>query len=87
MRIFNYFTLISIVSLLLEGFVVYILNGGDCPLIHVQKRVNDPKPFFELFLPKRLARLAIPIFSVITGIGIFLLLIRFIFLTFPRCYN
>lgn len=71
--VFNFFTIVAIVSLGIEGFVYYILNKANCPLIHVQKKINDPIPFFNLFFPPKLAKLAVPIFSVITIIGVIIL--------------
>lgn len=70
--------IIAVLSLTIEGFIVFILNQGDCPLIHVQKRLGDNTPFFELFFPPRLAKLAIPLFSILTILGIFILVLRLI---------
>ena len=67
---------ISILSLVIEGILVFVLNGGDCPLIHIQKKFDDPVPFFNLFLPDKLAKKAVPFFSWITFLGIALLVMR-----------
>jgi hypothetical protein len=67
---FDLLLLIAVVSLAIEGFVVFILNGGHCPLIHIQRRIGDDTPFFELFLAPHLARRAIPVFATITWIGV-----------------
>src|SRR3954470_1887180 len=72
---FNLLLLISVVSLAIEGFIVFVINSGHCPLIHVQRRIGDETPFFELFLTPRLAKRAIPIFAVITWIGVALLIV------------
>jgi len=61
-------------SLVIEGIVV-TLNHGDCPLDAVHHRVGDDKTFFELFLPKPLAKSAVPVLGVVAIIGIGLLLI------------
>jgi hypothetical protein len=70
---------IAISSLVLEGFLVFVLNGGDCPLIHVQRKLEDPVPFFRLFLPEYLAKKAVPFFSAITILGVILLVVRLVF--------
>jgi hypothetical protein len=75
---FNTVTTIALVSLAIEGFVVFILNKGDCPLIHIQKRIDDPIPFFELFLPPKIAKRAIPFFAILTITGLVLFIIRLV---------
>lgn len=64
---------ISIVSLGIEGFFVFILNKGNCPLIHIQKKIGDDTPFFELFFPYKFAKRAIPTFAILTLIALGLL--------------
>src|SRR3989344_6044496 len=76
---FNLVLIIAIVSLIIEGVLVFILNGGDCPLIHIQKKLDDPIPFFNLFLPDHLAKKAIPFFTNVTFLGLILLVIRYFF--------
>lgn len=76
----NVFTSVSLISLAAEGIFVFILNHGDCPLIHIQKRIGDPVPFFELIFPKQFAKKAIPTFAVLTIVGLVILMLRFIFL-------
>jgi hypothetical protein len=44
-------------------------NGGDCPLGGLQERLGDPDPLFELVLPARAARLAVPVLGVVTACG------------------
>ena len=51
-------------------------NGGDCPLGSLQDRVGDPVPCFELVLPPRAAKLAVPILGIVAGAGIALLALR-----------
>ena len=60
---------VSVAALVVEGVVV-AANGGDCPLGPVQDRVGDPTPLFELVLPPRAARLAIPVLGAFTSVGI-----------------
>lgn len=74
---FDTLLIICMVSLLLEGIAVHILNGGHCPLIHIQRRVGDDKPFFELFLPPYLAHLVIPAASVVALLGAVLVAVRY----------
>src|SRR5690242_15070856 len=73
---FDYLLGIALVSLAIEGFVVFVLNNGDCPLIHIQRRIGDEKPFFEIFFPPKIAKRAIPFFAAVTWIGLGLLLAR-----------
>jgi hypothetical protein len=74
----NILLYIAIASLVLEGFLVFILNNGHCPLAPLQRKLKDPVPFFNLFLPEHLAKKAIPFFSVVTYLGILLLVVRMV---------
>jgi hypothetical protein len=76
---FDVWLVIALVSLAIEGFVVFVLNGGDCPLIHLQRKIGDEKPFFELFMPARVARRAIPVFAWLTWIALGLLMLSALF--------
>jgi hypothetical protein len=67
---------VAILSLLIEGLLVFVLNGGDCPLIHLQRKLDDPVPFFNLFLPDSLAKKAIPFFTGVMFLGILVLVAR-----------
>jgi len=68
--------LIAMVSLAIEGFIVFAVNEGDCPLIHIQRVVGDDTPFFELFFPPATASRAIPFFAALTWGGVALVIIR-----------
>jgi hypothetical protein len=70
----NTMAYIAAASLLLEGLVV-LLNHGDCPLGAIHHRLGDDKAFFELFLPKLVAKKAVPFLGVIALIGILVLFI------------
>ncbi|RJR15015.1 hypothetical protein C4579_03025 [Candidatus Microgenomates bacterium] len=70
---------IAIFSLCLEGFLVFVLNKGHCPLAPLQAKLNDPVPFFNLFLPDRLAKKAIPFFTVVMVLGLLFLVLRVFF--------
>lgn len=69
---------VATLSLAIEGIAVFAFNKGDCPLIHVQKRVGDSKPFFELLLPSRFAKRVIPVFALLTIVAILIILLRFV---------
>lgn len=69
---------ISVLSLAVEGFVVFALNKGNCPLVHIQRRINDNIPFFELFMPRKLAKTAIPVAAGLTLIAVVIILLRFV---------
>lgn len=64
-----------IISLIIEGVLVYI-NHGNCPLAFVQQKVGDDTPFFELLLPKKYARYAVRFFALLTLFGLLLLSLR-----------
>lgn len=68
----------AIISLSVEGFLVFIVNQGHCPLAPLQRKLEDPVPFFNLFLPENLAKRAIPFFTSITFLGVLLLIVRFL---------
>jgi hypothetical protein len=74
----NIFLLIAVLSLAFEGFIVFILNKGDCPLIHIQRKIGDNTPFFNIFLPARIAKQVVPALATLTWIGVALLIIRLI---------
>jgi len=73
------FFYVAFISLALEGIAVYVFNKGDCPLIHVQRKIGDDKPFFELFLPPRLAKKAMPIFGCMCIVALGCLAVRLAF--------
>jgi hypothetical protein len=43
----------------IEG-VALAIGGGDCPMASRQRQWGDPKPLFELVLPGRAAKAAVP---------------------------
>lgn len=65
---------IAATSLIAEGLLVTI-NGGDCPLGGLQRRLGDPVPLFELVLSPRAAKRAVPTLGAITVAGLALLMI------------
>jgi hypothetical protein len=74
-RTYGLWLYLAVGALLLEGIVV-TLNRGNCPFGHVSRRFGDSKPFFELFLPPRIARQMFRVNFVAVLIGGALLLIR-----------
>ena len=63
---------VAVTALAAEGTLV-AANHGDCPLGPLQQRVHDPTPLFELVLPARAARLAVPVLGAVALAGISLL--------------
>lgn len=61
--------------LLVEGGAL-VLGRGDCPAGPLQRRLGDPVPMFELVLPPRAAKAAIPLLTVVAVAGIGLLGMR-----------
>jgi hypothetical protein len=46
-----------------------IVGGGDCPMGQRQREWGDPKPFFELILPPRAAKAAVPVLAAVSLAG------------------
>jgi len=65
----------AIGALVVEGAAL-IVGRGNCPLGPLQARVGDPTPLFELVLPKRAAKAAVPVLSAISIAGIALAVAR-----------
>ncbi len=61
--------------LAVEG-VGLVIGRGDCPLGPWQKRLGDPVPLFELVLPPRAAKAAVPILACATFLGVGVLVAR-----------
>ena len=55
--------------LTLEGAGL-LVGRGNCPMGRVQERWGDPKPFFELFLPRRAAKAAVPVLAGIALVAL-----------------
>jgi hypothetical protein len=60
---------LAIASLAGEGVLV-VANRGDCPLGPHGERIGDQVPLFELVLPPRAARLAVPVLGGVTALGV-----------------
>ncbi len=65
----------SIAFLSLEG-VALIVGRGDCPFGPLQTRLGDPMPLFELVLPPRAAKAAVPVLAGVTLAGVAFGLVR-----------
>jgi hypothetical protein len=59
----------SVAFLLIQG-IALVAGRGDCPFGPYQRRLGDPVPMFELVLPPRAAKAAIPILAVVAMAGI-----------------
>jgi hypothetical protein len=65
----------SIAFLSIEGGGL-IVGGGDCPMAPLQEQLGDPVPFFELVLPPRAAKAAVPILAGASAAGFLALALR-----------
>jgi len=61
--------------LVVEGVALGI-GGGDCPMAGRQREWGDPKPFFELVLPPRAAKAAVPVLFGASVAGLAALAVR-----------
>jgi hypothetical protein len=68
-------TITALAALCVEAALV-LLSGGNCPLGPMLRRLGDETPFFELFLPPRAAKLAVPILAAVSVLGALLLAAR-----------
>ena len=53
-----------------------MVGGGDCPVGPLQAEWGDPVPFFELILPPRAAKAAVPVLAAVSLTGIAALVLR-----------
>ena len=75
------------VGLLCAEGAALIVGRGNCPLGPFQSRLGDPVPLFELVLPPRAAKAAIPVLAAVAVAGIAALLILPSAETDPRPYH
>jgi hypothetical protein len=68
-------TILALAALCVEGVLV-LLSRGNCPLGPALRRLGDETPFFELFLPPRAAKLAVPVLAAVSVLGAVLLAAR-----------
>jgi hypothetical protein len=53
-----------------------IVGRGNCPVGPMQAEWGDPVPFFELVLPPRAAKAAVPVLAVVSVVGMVALVLR-----------
>ena len=68
-------TWVAVAALSGEGGLV-LASRGDCPLAPVFRRLGDETPFFELLLPAKVAKQAVPFLGAVTALGFVLLAVR-----------
>jgi hypothetical protein len=61
--------------LTVEGAALAV-GGGNCPVGALQAEWGDPVPFFELVLPPRAAKAAIPLLAVVSVAAIAAVVLR-----------
>ena len=59
----------------LEG-IALVVGRGDCPFGPLQRELGDPAPLFELVLPPRAAKAAVPVLAGASVMGIAALILR-----------
>lgn len=65
----------SVALLCAEGAAL-VVGRGSCPAGRLQSEWGDPVPFFELLLPPRAAKAAVPVLTIVSLGGIATLLLR-----------
>ena len=65
----------SIGFLGIEGAAL-VVGRGDCPVGPLQAEWGDPVPFFELVLPPRAAKAAVPVLAAVSVVGIAAVVLR-----------
>jgi hypothetical protein len=65
----------AIAFLVLEGGAL-ALGRGNCPMGRLQTAWGDPVPFFELVLPPRAAKAAVPALAAVSLAGIAAVVLR-----------
>lgn len=65
----------SMAFLLAQGAAL-VVGRGNCPMGPFQRSLGDPVPMFELVLPPRAAKAAIPVLAGVALVGIATALLR-----------
>lgn len=65
----------SLIVLSAQGAALAI-GHGSCPLGPLQGRLGDPVPLFELALPARAAKAAVPTLAGVALVGVLGLILR-----------
>jgi hypothetical protein len=68
--------LVVALALLSAQGVGLVIGRGNCPLGPLQRRLGDPVPLFELVLPPRAAKAAVPALVAVTMAGVLALALR-----------
>ena len=59
----------------LEGAAL-VVGRGNCPFGPLQSQLGDPVPLFELVLPPRAAKAAIPVLAAVSVAGLVIVAVR-----------
>ena len=59
----------------LEG-IALLVGRGDCPFGSFQRTLGDPVPMFELVLPPRTAKAAVPFLAGASVVGLVVIALR-----------
>ncbi len=65
-----------VIGLQISEALALAVGRGDCPFAPLQARLGDPVPLFELVLPKRAAKAAIPVLFVVAVAGMIAVALR-----------
>jgi hypothetical protein len=63
-------------AMLLAQALALLVGRGNCPLGPFQRQLGDPVPMFELVLPPRAAKAAVPTLFMVGLVGLVTLLLR-----------
>ena len=64
------------VALLAGEGIALAIGRGNCPVGPLQEAWGDPVPFFELVLPPRAAKAAVPVLFVVSATALVALAVR-----------
>ena len=64
------------VALLVSEGIALVIGRGNCPFGPFQRSLGDPVPMFELILPSKAAKAAVPILTVVSLTGLSAVLLR-----------
>jgi hypothetical protein len=66
---------VAVTALAVEA-IALVIGRGDCPLGPLQRELGDPVPLFELVLPARAAKAAVPVLAAASVAGLVLVALR-----------
>jgi hypothetical protein len=66
---------VAIAALGVEGLGL-VVGRGNCPMGPLQRRCGDAVPMFQLVLPPRAAKAAVPVLAGVTTVGLAALVLR-----------